>query len=211
MKLSECRLLAQQLSLLYNWNRYQAKEPFDLYFTNCDLNGPTIESLRHRLPLWSNKEQFFTEFSPKSYVDMFPRERLVLLSPHSKKTMKSFNPDDIYILGGFIDKSYHAPLTLTKAQDAGIRCLSLPIDDHIVWKMGSKFLCLNHMLQILHDLYVTGDWAKSLRDNIPKRKQKTAEEIEYEDMLRKQKYNRFQKKLKANYEKGMNSSYWTVL
>ena len=204
MKLSECRQLARQIHLLYNWNRYKATEPFDLHFTNCDPNKPTLEAIHKQLPNSQKPGLFLADFHQKSYTDLFPKEKLVYLSPHSEVTLKEFNCDDIHIIGGIIDKSYHQPLSFIKAKKDGIRCAKLPIDDHIIWGSGSKSLCLNHILQILHDVNVTGDWNKALKDNIPTRKQKSVEQIEYEDMLRKQKYNRMKKKSEFDPKKANN-------
>ena len=203
MKLSECRQLGQQIHLLYNWNRYRAKEPFDLHFTNCDPKGPTIEAVHKYLP--NHKTSGFSaDFHQKSYTDLFAKERLVYLSPHSNQTLKTMNCDDIHIIGGLLDKSFHEPLSYVKAKKEGIRCVRLPIEEYIVWSSGTKSLCLNHIIQILHDFNLTANWSQALKDNIPKRKQKSAEQIEYEDMLRKQKLNRFKKDTKFDPRKANN-------
>lgn len=41
----------------------------------------------------------------RSYLDLFPRKRLVYLSPDSPNTMDSFDHQAIYILGGIFQKS----------------------------------------------------------------------------------------------------------
>lgn len=195
MKLSECRQMAKQIHLLYNWNRYTSKQPFDLHFTNCRPNEETHETTKRLLP-HHNSPHFLVDFHQKSYIDLFPKERLVYLSPHSEHTLKKMDPDDIYIIGAILDKSYHHPISYVNAKKDKIRCVKLPLDEHIIWAQGSKSLCINHILQILHDVSQTGDWSKALKDNIPKRKQKTVEDIEYEDRLRKQKLNRLNKNTK---------------
>jgi hypothetical protein len=35
---------------------------------------------------------------------MFPPEKLVYLSPDSRNDLKYFNPDDIYVIGGLVDR-----------------------------------------------------------------------------------------------------------
>ncbi|XP_054167785.1 mitochondrial ribonuclease P protein 1 homolog [Oppia nitens] len=187
MKLAECRQLVKQIQLLYNYNRYQTVQPFDLYFTNCKPEMPSMKTIPQILPNY-NTPSFMAQFHQQSYIDLFPKDRLVYLTPHSNTALKTYNADDIYIIGGIIDKTYHEPVSLIKAEKEGIRTARLPIDEYILWGCGSKYLCLNHMVQILHDVNIGHNWVNALKDNIPKRKQKSVEEIDYEDRLRRQNY-----------------------
>ncbi len=193
MKFSECRQLAKQLALLYSYNKYKTREPFDLHFTNCNFQTPTMEAIPNYLINY-NSPNFLSTFHTKSYLDLFPKERLVYLTPNANESLKNYDFDDIYIIGGFVDKSCHEPISLVKAKKEGIRSVRLPLDEHIIWGSGSKSLCLNQIIAILHDVRESGDWKKSLNDNIPKSKKKKIEEIEYENFLRNLKYRKSTKK-----------------
>jgi mitochondrial ribonuclease P protein 1 len=62
------------------------------------------------------------------------------------------------------------PLSLAKAKRDGLKMAKLPLDRFLEWGPGSKKnLNINHMVQILLDLKLTGDWEYSLR-HIPRRK-----------------------------------------
>lgn len=62
------------------------------------------------------------------------------------------------------------PLSLAKAKRDGIKMAKLPLDRYLEWAPGSKKnLNINHMVPILLDLKLTGDWEYSLR-HIPRRK-----------------------------------------
>lgn len=62
------------------------------------------------------------------------------------------------------------PLSLAKAKRDGIKMAKLPLDRYLQWAPGSKKnLNINHMIPILLDLKLTGDWDYSLR-HIPRRK-----------------------------------------
>lgn len=62
------------------------------------------------------------------------------------------------------------PHSLAKAKRDGIKMAKLPLDRYIEWAPGSKKnLNINHMVPILLDLKLTGDWEYSLR-HIPRRK-----------------------------------------
>jgi hypothetical protein len=118
------------------------------------------------------------------------KERLVYLTPHAAAPLMRHNEDDIYIIGGLVDKTYKEPLTYVKAKKEGIRAYRLPIDEHIAWGSGKKFLCLNHVVSILHDWSITNDWKSALKKHVPFRKQKPEAELVMEEEIRKIKYRR---------------------
>lgn len=111
-------------------------------------------------------------FTAKSYLDIFPQDRLVYLTPDAKDSIQTYNHDDIYIIGAFLDKfSLNKPISHTKALREGIRQYKLPIDENVVWGSGSsKHLCIVHMVAILNHVKRTGHWREALKLNIPKRK-----------------------------------------
>lgn len=41
------------------------------------------------------------EFTSKSYLDLYPRDKLVYLTPHCRNELTTINIDDIYIIGKF--------------------------------------------------------------------------------------------------------------
>jgi len=49
----------------------------------------------------------FCHATSVSYLDLFPRERLVYLSPDSPNLMTEYEHNSIYILGGIFEKSNH--------------------------------------------------------------------------------------------------------
>lgn len=62
------------------------------------------------------------------------------------------------------------PLSLAKAKRDGLKMAKLPLDRYLEWAPGSKKnLNINHMIPILLDLKLFGDWTYALR-HIPRRK-----------------------------------------
>ena len=50
-------------------------------------------------------------------LDLFPRDKLVYLSPDSRNDLNHYNEDDIYVIGGIVDKGTdRAPMTLGMAE-----------------------------------------------------------------------------------------------
>lgn len=62
------------------------------------------------------------------------------------------------------------PLSLARAKRDGLKMAKLPLDRYLEWAPGSKKnLNINHMVPILLDLKLTGDWEFALQ-HIPRRK-----------------------------------------
>lgn len=47
---------------------------------------------------------FVMNIHAESYLDMFPKERLVYLTPHCREVLREYDHDDIYIIGAIVDK-----------------------------------------------------------------------------------------------------------
>lgn len=128
-------------------------------------NIPTIET-----------PAFPASVSDKSFAELFPKEKLVYLTPDSNNELSEFNDEDIYIVGAIVDKSESKPWTLSKAKRLGIRTAKLPLDAFATWKKGSKSLTINNMVEILHELKTTGDFRAAFR-HLPTRKAESKEPV----------------------------------
>lgn len=105
-----------------------------------------------------------------SYLDHFPKDNLVYLTPHCKNDLTEYNPDHVYIIGAMVDTMHNEPLSLAKAKKHGLKMARLPLDRYLQWGSGSgKSLTLNQMTHIMLDLKETGNWQHSLR-HVPRRK-----------------------------------------
>lgn len=150
------------------------RRPFSLHLCNLDFNG--------RLMFYLNKHHpGFIDNAPiglhtGSYLELFKRENLVYLSPHSHHQLK-YNPNDTYILGGYVDTSPLAAnrISVKKATAEKIRHAALPLDKYLKWLKGSKNLCVHHCLDILLDVKNTGDWYRALKTHVPARRLKPEE------------------------------------
>ncbi|CAH1396336.1 unnamed protein product [Nezara viridula] len=169
----EAALCAKQLTYLFAENRL-SDDPFDLYFCNADKNSKLIQRLTKYIPT-VHDETFPLNITKNSYMDLFPKEQLVYLTPHCRENLKTFSHDDIYIIGAMVDKVNNDPLSLGKAKALGLRMARLPLDVHLDWGIGTKSLTLNQVQAILLDIKKYGDWNKALQ-HVPKRKLKKNEE-----------------------------------
>jgi tRNA (guanine9-N1)-methyltransferase len=140
----------------------------------------------------------------RSYLDVFAerRERLVYLTADSPHELEALSPDDIYIVGGIVDRNRHkarargarrcAPasgtradalprrrvaaqnLTLDKATAEGIRHARLPIQQHMKLA-GSHVLTVNQVVDLLLAWLALRDWRAACERAVPKRKQMEGE------------------------------------
>lgn len=165
---------AKQLGLCFAENRLH-DDPFDLHYCNANLDQLTMKNLHRVIPTMLDTS-FPMNVHQKCFTEMFPKENLVYLTPHCRTDLKNYNPDDIYIIGGIVNKVNDDPLSLAKAKRLGLRMARLPLDRYLNWGSGSgKSLTLNQMVSILLDLKKTKDWNYALR-HVPKRKLVDSEE-----------------------------------
>ncbi|CAK1540119.1 unnamed protein product [Leptosia nina] len=159
---------AKQLTFVFGDNRLH-KEPFNLHLCNVNKSGVFMEQFRKNVP--SIDEPWFPlNIHSESYMNIFPQEKLVYLTPHCRDELTHFDHDAIYIIGCMVDKTVNDPLSLAKAKKDGLKMAKLPLDRYLEWAPGSKKnLNINHMVPILLDLKTTGDWEFALR-HIPRRK-----------------------------------------
>lgn len=93
---------AKQVTFLFGDNRLH-KEPFNLHLCNINHTGEFMKQLHKNIP--SLHEPWFPmNIHTKSYLDLFPKENLVYLTPHCREELTCFDPDAIYIVGCMVDK-----------------------------------------------------------------------------------------------------------
>ena len=100
----------------------------------------------------------------------FKRKKdLVYLTADSPFEISTLNENDIYIIGGFIDRNRHKMKTLNKAEALGIRHARLPINDFPQMK-SSSVLTVNQCFEILVTQLEMNDWKQTIERSVPRRK-----------------------------------------
>ena len=69
--------------------------------------------------------------SEKSYLDLFPKEKLIYLSPNSKNEMHEVDEDKVYIIGVLADEREKSPHTYNQARIEGIKTERFPIEKYV--------------------------------------------------------------------------------
>ncbi|XP_077299685.1 tRNA methyltransferase roswell [Arctopsyche grandis] len=158
---------AKQLTHLFSDNRIET-DPFDIYFCNVNKKSEMMKQFFSFIPT-AEMPDFPMRLHSESYLDLFPKEKLVYLTPHCRNDLV-YDPDDIYIIGAMVDKAKNEPISAAKAKEYNIRMAKLPLDKYLQWNPGSgKSLAICHVLKILLDYKTTKDWNTAFL-NVPRRK-----------------------------------------
>lgn len=189
---------AYQLQEVYAVNRLSA-DPFNLVF--CGLKGKQYRKKLYEAMPHLDKPNCLITVSDNSYLDMFPKEKLVYLTPDARQPLR-YSDDAIYIIGGMVDLGTQQPISLARAKRQGITFARLPLDEYLPWgQSASKTLALNHITRILLDMKATRNWNEAFK-SIPRRKLKSAEQLQAEQQFQVTKEHRKQRVMnKFNLDK----------
>lgn len=114
---------------------------------------------------------FEMDTTPESYLDLFPLEAIVYLTPDSENVLEDIDPSKVYVLGGLVDESIHKQLTLRRAREQHLHTARLPIREFMVRAPNSRnyhseTLAINQVFDILSTYYETRSWPAALRAGV---------------------------------------------
>ncbi|XP_041347818.1 tRNA methyltransferase 10 homolog C-like [Gigantopelta aegis] len=167
MRTQDCQNLVSQFMMAYGFNKV-VQEPFHFVLTGANPQGHIMRMLNKgsvERPL----DSFLFTVTEQSYLDLYPRNNVVYLTPNAPNVLKSFNPNDVYIIGGLVDKTSKKPFTMAKAKEQNIRMAKFPLDEHLIWSQGTKSLTIDQVVRILLELKESNSWKRALQ-YVPKRK-----------------------------------------
>ena len=130
MRTQDCQNLVNQFMLAYAFNKV-VQEPFHLVLTGANPQGHILRML-NRTSSSRPLDNFLFTITEQNYLDVYPKDKLVYLSPNAPKSLKRFDPNDVYIIGGLVDKTSKKPFTMAKAKEQNIRMAKLPLDEHLM-------------------------------------------------------------------------------
>nr|XP_025955131.1 tRNA methyltransferase 10 homolog B isoform X2 [Dromaius novaehollandiae] len=134
MTKKETSRLAAQIRRLYGANR-RAEKPFWLCLTEFVVGSLIYEECFRMNDGFSN---YLMGTTQESYLDLFPLDTVVYLTPDSENVLEDIDPKKVYILGGLVDESIHKKLTLQRARDQSLQTARLPIREYMVKTINTK-------------------------------------------------------------------------
>lgn len=90
-------LCAKQILYMWSENRDHIN-PFHLLFCNLSRDSVTFHKLRKTL-VTINEPDFPFYHTQAHYLDLYPKDKLVYLTPHCTNDLDKYDPEDIYIIG----------------------------------------------------------------------------------------------------------------
>ncbi|KAF5902806.1 tRNA methyltransferase 10 B isoform X1, partial [Clarias magur] len=144
MSHKEISRLAGQIRRLYGSNK-KAMQPFHLFLTDMKEDSVLYKECIRMNEGFLN---YLIDVSEKSWIDLFPFEDIVYLTPDANEALEEVNGDKVYILGGLVDESIQKKRSYTKAKELGVRMARLPIDEYMTKRSNpknfhSKILAIN--------------------------------------------------------------------
>ncbi|TKR82653.1 hypothetical protein L596_016343 [Steinernema carpocapsae] len=186
-------LTAMQLHYVASHNR-DRKNPWPMYFVNCNFEASraVIKAREKHLRILDSPTMIGPECTKKNYTELFPREKIVYLSPDAEEELEEVIGDEVFVIGGIVDRvtEHGIPKHASKeaADKDNVRSVRLPLDKYISWKSGTKYLTLMAVMNILKDVYETKDWPSTLDRHIPVRNVRDASE---KNAIDRDKHKRF--------------------
>ncbi|CAM5115425.1 unnamed protein product [Eretmochelys imbricata] len=179
MTKKEISRLAAQIRRLYGSNK-KAGKPFWICLTGFVAGSPISEECFRMNDGFSN---YLMDTTPESYLDLFPLETIVYLTPDSENAwprvrsvsflaLQDIDPHRVYVLGGLVDESIQKKLTLQKAQEHSLQTARLPIAEYMVRNTNvknyhSETLAINQVFDALSTYYETQSWPEALKAGVP--------------------------------------------
>jgi ribonuclease P protein 1 len=120
--------LYRQITDIVKENR-EAADPLNIHFCNYNYD----REYHQKYSSIVNYDANFIFETPNSYLDLFPKEKLIYLTRDAKRVMHSYDPNRIYIIGAIIDNKTDLCrfATYAQAKKEGIATESLPLDHYI--------------------------------------------------------------------------------
>lgn len=163
---NEIKNCAKQILLSADMNRFHVN-PLNLHLCNFPNDGKMKNILDRYFGYYASLKS--GHIHEESYSEVFDPRSVVYLSPHAKEDLLEYNPDDVYVIGAYVDKGASLPVSFGKAKAEKIRSVKFPLDVYFKWKQGNKSLPINIVLGVMLDLNYFKDMKKALIRNIPSR------------------------------------------
>lgn len=127
-RLERIKSVNRQINECLSLNR-NSPLPFNFHFCNYDYEHELHKKYGHLM----NLDENLIFDTPKSYIDVFPSNKLVYLSKDAKKKMTSFDPDKVYIIGVMVDSGPNEfkYYSYGQARKDRIECERFPLEDYV--------------------------------------------------------------------------------
>ena len=157
--LTEQGSICSQAQRIVMFNR-EVEQPFNLWFTG--LQSENMIDRFNKINLFVPRN--FVNRTERHFTELFPKEKLVYLSPDAEDTIEGFDRQAIYILGAIVDRYQDDPLTFESARKHGIRAVRLPLKEHVILSDLALDLSFFSVFQMLNYMQLSyAQWDNAFR------------------------------------------------
>ncbi|KMQ91125.1 rna guanine-9-methyltransferase domain-containing protein 2 [Lasius niger] len=128
--------LTKQILRCYTLNR-RATAP--MQFSLTSFTGRSRADMEKH----NGYEHWDVNFHTESYVNVYPKDKIVYLTSESENVIDRLNHEWVYVIGGLVDHNAHKGICHKLARDAGVRHGRLPLDKFLRMK-ARKVLTIDH-------------------------------------------------------------------
>ncbi|KAJ8683236.1 hypothetical protein QAD02_019028 [Eretmocerus hayati] len=154
--------LIKQILRCYTLNR-RALAP--LQFSLSSFQGKSLEEMRKH----NGYENWDVKFIPDSYLEVFPRDKIVYLTSESENVIEELDTNSTYVIGGLVDHNCQKGLCHKLAVANGVRHGRLPLDKYLQMK-ARKVLTIDHVFEIILRVTEGKTWQEAFLLVLPERK-----------------------------------------
>lgn len=98
------------------------------------------------------------------------KKSLVYLTHDAEEVLDELRDDEVYVIGGIVDRNRLKGITMAKAKEMGIRAARLNLDTNVSLEHGTRVLTVNHCVDILLHRANGRSWADAYLQVLPERK-----------------------------------------
>ncbi|SBS90893.1 tRNA m(1)G methyltransferase, putative [Plasmodium ovale] len=160
----EVSSLAKQIFLSYHY-MIKSEVPIQFHFTHLKNNDNFFIQLQNKYSLNTWKVHIHSN----DYWDVFPKEKIVVLSPDATEELTELRDDEIYVISALVDRSVSKNLSFYQASLHDLVTKKLPLEKYIK-KKKSNVLNVNTVVEILLNYIQNKDWMKVFEKCIPQKK-----------------------------------------
>lgn len=159
MKSEQNSIVSQTQRIIFH--NIESDQPFNIWFTGLSKESKIYERLVS-INLFSPRN--FINQTEQHYSELFPKDRLIYLSPDAEETIDKFDSKAIYIIGCIVDRYDDQPLSLNSAKQHNIRSVRLPLEKHILLSGLATDLSFLNVFQMLNYMQFSfANWENAFR------------------------------------------------
>ncbi|KJP87632.1 hypothetical protein AK88_02660 [Plasmodium fragile] len=160
----EVSSLAKQVFLGYH---YMIKEQLHVqfHFTSLSSSDEFYTQLREKYAM----DKWHVHMHSEDYWDVFPREKIVVLSPDAEEELTEVRDDEVYIISALVDRSVSKNLSFYQASLHNLVTKKLPLEKYFK-KRKSNVLNVNTVVEILISFLKNKNWMKVFKECVPQKK-----------------------------------------